>query len=112
MQFHGLYEVKSLLGFDDNVSILHINALSIINKFDEFDDVMSQFEHKMSYLCISETWPTPVMAKNVFPDEPMQKLRCKISAHRIGELFAIFALKNTLRKRQGRLFLYFTTEVD
>ena len=49
-------KIKDLSSFDNSVSIIHINARSMVNKIDDIATFLVEIRKKVSIVCISETW--------------------------------------------------------
>jgi hypothetical protein len=87
--YHKPSELENIL---QEISMLHINARSIVNKFDEFKLFLSMSKHKWCFICVSETWLTEDI-ETLFCIENY-KLFCKSRTTKSGGGSAIYVLED------------------
>ena len=96
----------------DAMSILHINARSIVNIFDNIKTFIAQLQHQPSYICISETWLSPDIENRFSLEDQSYVSHCKSRADRPGGGSAIFALRTKkLNIKEISIFEFKTADV-
>ena len=109
--FHEPENIKNLQCFEGAMSITHLNARSMVNKLDEILAFLAQLEHKMSFVCISETWlNSAIESKFCLGDEYKSFYKSRNS--RAGGGSAIFAYDgNDNVTKEIHLFEFKTADV-
>lgn len=72
------------------VNILHVNSRSLTNKYTLLDNLLTQLNHKVQILCVTETWHTA----NDYTDIPGYKFFYQNRNHKAGGGIAIYVKKS------------------
>ena len=92
-RFYEPSDLKDISYFDDDVSIIHLNARSIINKLEDVISLITEMNHKPTYICISETWLTCDIEDRFSLEDENYELFCTSRANKLGGGSAVYALK-------------------
>ena len=104
-------KIKDLSCFESSLSIVHINARSMVNKTDDINTFLAQLKHKVSIVCISETWLKPNIEER-FHLGDQYKAFYKSRKTRVGGGSAIFAeINGTSIMKELKLYEFKTAEV-
>ena len=87
--------------------MLHINARSLVNKFDEINTFLSATNKKWNFIFVSETWFTEGVEKSFLLDD--YNLFCASRHNKLGGGSAIYAL-NSMHTKQAFLYNFTTAE--
>ena len=89
------------------MTMLHINARSLVNKFDEINMFISTTNHKWNFIFVSETWFTEGIETSFVLDG--YNLFCASRHNKLGGGSAIYAL-NSMHTKQTFLYNFTTAE--
>ena len=82
-----------------------------MNKLDELNTLIEQLEHKISYICISETWMKPDIEDKFTPDGQKYQMFCKSRVNKSGGGSAVCAIKTPqVRIKEISIFEFKTAE--
>ena len=73
--------VKDLDCFEESISINHINARSMVRKLDDIKYLLSLLEHKITYICTSESWLNPTIEEgfDIEDELPQSRTRARVN---------------------------------